>query len=117
MSIQRKQTSARMSQIVVDAGIVYLAGQVARPGRGETVAEQTADVLARIDELMSEAGADKSRLLTATIWLHDIGTFDEMNAVWDAWLPPGCAPARACVETKFPMSHAKVEIQVAARQL
>lgn len=114
MSIQRKQTNTRMSHIVIDGGIVYLAGQVARTGEG--VAEQTADVLARIDELLTEAGADKSRLLTATIWLRDIGTFDEMNSVWDEWVPDGCAPARACVETKFPADHVKVEIQVSARQ-
>lgn len=114
MSIQRLQTNARMSHIVINFGTVYLAGQVARTG--ETVAEQTADVLSLIDALLAEAGSDKTRLLTATIWLRDIGTFDEMNRVWDAWVPDGCAPARACVEAKFPKDHVKVEIQVSARQ-
>jgi enamine deaminase RidA (YjgF/YER057c/UK114 family) len=103
-----------MSQIVLDAGLVYLAGLVARSG--ETVAEQTSDVLARIDELLAEAGTDKSRLLTATIWLRDIGTFEEMNRVWDAWVPEGCAPARACIETRFPLDSIRIEVQVLARQ-
>lgn len=117
MTIDRKHTNARMSQIVVDAGLVYLAGQVSVPDAGETVAEQTADILARIDTYLAEAGSDKSRLLTATIWLSDVATFAEFNSVWDKWVPEGTAPARACVETRFPIPHAKVEIMVTARQL
>ena len=93
MSIERKHTNARMSHIVVDGGTVYLAGQVAREGSGDTVADQTRDILARIDELLAEAGSDRTRLLTTTIWLKDIATFDEMNSVWDKWVPEGRAPA------------------------
>ena len=117
MSIERKHVNARMSHIVSDSGHVYLAGQVAREGSGDSVADQTRDILARIDELLAEANSDRSRLLTATIWLKDISTFDEMNSVWDAWVPEGQAPARACIETKFPFERVKVEIQVAAKQL
>lgn len=116
MSIERKQTNARMSQVVVDAGIVYLSGQLPTPDSGDTVREQTTHLLDRVDLLLSDAGSDKGRLLTATIWLRDIGAFDEMNAVWEAWLPEGAAPARACVETRFPFQHVLVEIQVSARQ-
>jgi enamine deaminase RidA (YjgF/YER057c/UK114 family) len=116
MSIERKHVNARMSHVVRDDSYVFLAGQVARTGSGDSVADQTRDILARIDELLSEGGSDKSRLLTATIWLKDILTFDEMNAVWDAWVPEGQAPARACVETKFPFEQVKVEIQVTARR-
>lgn len=84
MNIERKHVNQRMSQIVVHGSVVYLAGQVAleRPGAG--VADQTRDILQRIDTLLKEAGTDKSRLLTAVVWLTDIATFDEMNSVWDA---------------------------------
>jgi enamine deaminase RidA (YjgF/YER057c/UK114 family) len=115
MSIERKHTNARMSHIVVDGGTVYLAGQVAREGSGTTVADQTRDILARIDELLAEAGSDRSRLLTTTIWLKDISTFDEMNSVWDKWVPEGQAPARACIEAKFPFERVLVEIMVSAK--
>lgn len=112
MSIERKQVSARMSQSVRYGGVVYLAGQVA--ATADTVAGQTADILAQIDSLLAEAGTDKTRLLSGMIWLRDIGTFNEMNSVWDAWVPEGCAPARACVESRFPNSRVLVEIQVTA---
>lgn len=116
MSIERKHVNARMSHVVSDSINVYLAGQVAREGSGDSVADQTRDILARIDELLADGGSDKSQLLTATIWLKDIASFDEMNAVWDAWVPTGQAPARACVETKFPFERVKVEIQVTAKR-
>ena len=88
MSIERLQSNSRMSQIVKHAGVVYLAGQVAKGAPGASVAEQTADILAAVDELLAEAGTDKSKLLTASIWLSDISTFNEMNGVWDAWIDP-----------------------------
>ena len=116
MSIERKHVNARMSQVVSDDAYVYLAGQVAPEGGGESVADQTKDVLARIDQLLADGGSDKSRLLTATIGLKDISTFDEMNAIWDAWVPQGRAPARACIEAKFPFDRVKVEIQVTAKK-
>lgn len=116
MSIQRKHVNARMSHVVIDGDTVHLAGQVAREGTGDTVAAQTRDILDRVDELLAEAGSDKSRLLTTTIWLKDISTFDEMNGVWDKWVPEGQAPARACVEAKFPFERVKVEIMVSAKR-
>jgi enamine deaminase RidA (YjgF/YER057c/UK114 family) len=97
MSITRIEPGMRMSQVVVHNGTAYLAGQVALGASGGTVAEQTKDILARIDALLAQAGTDKTKLLSATIWLTSMQTFAEMNAVWDAWVAPGCAPARATV--------------------
>ena len=112
--IQRMETNQRMSQVVIHGNTVYLAGQVAFDAPGESVTEQTKDVLARIDKLLAQAGTDKSKLLSATIWLSDIGTFDEMNALWDAWVSPGNQPARACVESKLAAPQFNVEIGIIA---
>ena len=114
MSIQRFQVGPRMSQCVVHGDTVYTAGQVAQGARGGSVAEQTRDILATIDRLLAEAGTEKSKLLTANIWLTDIATFDQMNQVWDAWVAPGSPPARACVESRLAHPDYKVEIMVTA---
>jgi enamine deaminase RidA (YjgF/YER057c/UK114 family) len=114
MSIQRFEVGPRMSQCVVHGNTVYTAGQVAQGARGASVAEQTRDILATIDQLLAQAGTDKSKLLTANIWLTDIGTFDQMNQVWDAWVSPGNPPARACVESRLAHPDYKVEIMVSA---
>ena len=114
MSIKRIQPGPRMSQAVVYNGIAYLAGQVAADKAGTPVAEQTKNILDRIDALLKEAGTDKSRLLTANIWLADIGTFAEMNGVWDSWVSPGNTPARATVESKLASPQYVVEIAVTA---
>ncbi|MDP6392003.1 MAG: RidA family protein [Arenicellales bacterium] len=114
MSIQRLQTSERMSQVVIHGNTVYTAGQVALDAPGEPVTDQTRDILKRIDSLLAQAGSDKSRLLSATIWISDMDTFGEMNAVWDAWVAPGATPARACVEAKLATPQFTVEIAVIA---
>jgi enamine deaminase RidA (YjgF/YER057c/UK114 family) len=114
MSIQRIQPGKRMSQAVVHGDTVYLAGQVAADKPGASVAEQTQNILDRIDALLQEAGTDKAKLLSATIWLTDMRTFDEMNKVWDAWLAEGCAPARATVEARLATTQYTVEIGVVA---
>jgi enamine deaminase RidA (YjgF/YER057c/UK114 family) len=103
-----------MSQCVVHGNTVYTAGQVARNAAGGSVGEQTKDILAIIDRLLAQAGTDKSKLLTANIWLADIGTFNEMNAVWDAWVASGSTPCRACVESKLASPQYTVEIMVTA---
>ena len=113
MNVTRIRTGARMSQAVVHAGVVYLAGQVAKR-REEDVAGQTRQVLAAIDELLAEADSDKTRILAATVWLARMGDFEAMNAVWDAWVPAGEAPARACVESKLAREDILVEIRVVA---
>ena len=114
MTIQRIDVGPRMSQAVVHGDTVYLAGIVAEERKGRSVADQTRQVLARIDQLLAQAGSDKSRLLKATIWLRDIASFDEMNSVWDAWVVPGETPARACVESRMAAADILVEIQVTA---
>ncbi|HST95033.1 MAG TPA: RidA family protein [Microvirga sp.] len=114
MTIQRIKPGPRMSGAVVHGNTVYLAGQVANQSAGKSVTEQTTEILAIIDGLLAEAGTDKSRILMANIWLTDMGTFQEMNAVWDSWVSPGNAPARATVEAKLAAPAFKVEIAVIA---
>jgi enamine deaminase RidA (YjgF/YER057c/UK114 family) len=103
-----------MSQAVVHGNTVYTAGQVALNAPGAPVADQTRDILASIDRLLAEAGTDKSKLISATIWLSDMSTFAEMNGVWDAWVSPGNTPCRACVESKLAAPQFTVEIGVIA---
>ena len=114
MTIQRIKPGARMSGAVVHGDTVYLAGQVADKTAGGSVTEQTREILSIIDGLLAEAGTDKSKLLMTNIWLTDMSTFQEMNAVWDAWVSPGNAPARATVEAKLAAAPFKVEIAVIA---
>jgi len=114
MTIQRFDTGPRMSQVVINGDTVYLAGVVASNAAGESVTKQTQDVLATIDGHLKKAGSDKSKLLTATIYLTDMNTFAEMNAVWDGWVSPGNTPARATVEAKLASPKYSVEIMVTA---
>ena len=114
MDIERHHRDPRMSQIVSHGGLVYLSGQVADQAPDASVGRQTAAICERIDELLVEAGSDKSRLLTATIWLSSMAYYDEMNAVWNDWLPDDTAPARACVEARLARPCFDVEIMVTA---
>jgi len=114
MTIQRFDTGPRMSQVVINGDTVYLAGVVASNAAGESVTKQTQDVLATIDGHLKKAGSDKSKLLTATIYLTDMNTFAEMNAVWDGWVSAGNTPARATVEAKLASPKSRVEIMVTA---
>jgi enamine deaminase RidA (YjgF/YER057c/UK114 family) len=102
-----------MSQAVTHGGTAYLAGQVADDPNTD-VAGQTRQILTKIEGLLAEAGTDKSKLLSATIWLADIRSFDEMNKIWDGWVSPGNTPARACVEAKLARPQLLVEIGVIA---
>lgn len=97
--IQRHEVAARYSEAVVYGGrTVYLAGQVPENSAGKPADEQTKDVLSLIDARLKAAGSDKSRLLTATIYMTNMAAdYAAMNAIWDAWLPQGCAPARTTV--------------------
>ena len=114
MTIRRIDAGDRMSQAVVHGDTVYTAGQVAQRAPDASVTDQTGDILARIDGLLAEAGTDKSKLLSATIWLSSMDDFAEMNAVWDAWVPEGHAPARACGEARLARPELRVEIIVTA---
>jgi enamine deaminase RidA (YjgF/YER057c/UK114 family) len=116
MTIRRIEPGKRMSQAVVHGATVYLAGQVADKAAGGSVADQTREILAAIDRLLGEAGTDKTKLLSATIYLADVRAFADMNAVWDGWVAPGHTPARATVEAKLAGPQYTVEIAcVAAR--
>lgn len=106
--IKRFETGPRMSQAVVHGGLVYLAGQVGTAGASAT--QQTKDILANIDRLLASVGSDKSRILQATIWMASMDDFAEMNAVWDGWVSPGNAPARATGESRLATPDYKVEI-------
>jgi len=115
MSIQRLHAGPRMSQAVVHNKTVYLAGQVAAGAPGGGVAAQTQEILGKVDALLAEAHTDKSRLLSATIWLTDIANFAEMNRAWDAWVIAGSAPARATVvSARLAAPEFEVEIAVIA---
>jgi enamine deaminase RidA (YjgF/YER057c/UK114 family) len=114
VTIQRFDTGPRMSKAVVHGNTVYLAGLVADSPKGKSVTEQTKDILRQIDGYLAQAGTDKSKLLSANIWITDMANFAEMNAVWDAWVAPGNTPARATVEARLATPDYKVEIMVVA---
>ncbi len=113
MSIKRLHIGPRMSQVVIHGNTVYTAGIVADDANAD-VGGQTGQILDKIDTYLKEAGSDKSKILMATIWLSDIKNFDNMNAVWDMWVPKDNPPARACVESKLAAPKYKVEIRVVA---
>jgi enamine deaminase RidA (YjgF/YER057c/UK114 family) len=113
MAIQRIAPGPRMSMAVVHNGTAYLAGQVADDTSAD-VAGQTQQILAKIDSFLAQAGTDKTRILSANIWLSDIATFGEMNSVWDKWVAQGNTPARATVEARLATPAYKVEIAVIA---
>jgi len=112
MTIQRYEVGPRMSQVVVHNGVAYLAGVVPEDPSAP-VAEQTRQVLARIDRLLALAGTDKSKLLKVNIWIADVAHFAEMNSVWDAWVSPQNPPARATVESRLAGGY-QLEIMVEA---
>jgi len=115
MTIERRHVGKRLSGLVIHhaAGTAYLAGQVAGDPTAD-VSGQTRQVLKLIDSLLAEAGSDKTKILSATIFLPDIGDFAVMNAVWEEWVVPGQTPARATVEAKLASPDYRVEIQVVA---
>jgi enamine deaminase RidA (YjgF/YER057c/UK114 family) len=115
MTIERFHTGKRLSDLVINraSGTAYLAGQIADDPTAD-ITGQTQQVLAQIDDLLFEAGTDKSKILSATIYLPDMGDFAAMNAVWEKWVVPGQTPARATVEAKLAAPGLRVEIQVVA---
>ena len=113
MTIQRFHVGPRMSEAVVHNQTIYLAGQVAEDA-SQDPAGQTRQILAAIDRLLAECGSDKTRILSAQIFLADIADFSAMNSVWDAWVPAGHTPARATIESKLAAPKYRVEIKVVA---
>ncbi|WP_024610164.1 RidA family protein [Pseudoalteromonas sp. TB64] len=113
MTIERLQTGARMSRIVKHNGTVYLCGQVCADAQKD-IKDQTQTMLDKVEVLLNEAGSSKEHMLSATIYVKSMDYFADMNAVWDAWVPEGYAPARACVEAKMARDALLVEISVVA---
>jgi enamine deaminase RidA (YjgF/YER057c/UK114 family) len=112
-AITRQLSDAQFSRIVTHGGVVHLAGQPAKD-RSAPVKAQTAEVLRSIDALLREAGTDKSRLLTAVIYLADMREKAQMDEAWLAWVDPANTPARACVETRLGNLGSAVMIRVVA---
>lgn len=110
--ITRIGTGRRMSEAVACNGIVWLAGQLGQ--EGASVAEQTRGALAEVDRILALAGTDKTRILSAQIWLADMASFAEMNSVWDTWVPQGHTPARATGEARLATPGYLVEVIVTA---
>jgi len=102
-----------MSQAVVYGGMVHIAGQVAND-RKAGIESQTRDVLAKIDQLLAEAGTSKSRLVAVNVFLPQIGDFEAMNSIYDAWVDPERLPARACVEARLADPDLRIEITAVA---
>jgi enamine deaminase RidA (YjgF/YER057c/UK114 family) len=114
MTVQRFENGPRMSRVVVHNDTIYLAGLTADATAGQSVGEQTKEILGKIDGLLKQGGSDKSKLLQAVIWLQDIRTVDEFNKEWDAWVVAGSGPARACIEARLQSPKKMIEIQVTA---
>jgi enamine deaminase RidA (YjgF/YER057c/UK114 family) len=111
--IQRFDVGARLSEMAVHNGTVYLAGQIADDAT-QDIAGQTRQVLAAVDALLARAGSDKSKILMVQIYLADLADFDGMNAVWDAWVSTGNAPPRATVQAALAKPGWKIEVVVTA---
>lgn len=113
--LERMETTTRMSRIVKHNGTIYLCGQVCKDAEKD-ITEQTSSMLEKVDELLLKAGSDKYHLLSATIDVKDMKYFTAMNKVWDAWIPDGHAPARACVAAKMARDVLLVEISLVAAE-
>ena len=113
--IERQETKQRMSRIVKHNGTIYLCGQVCADAT-QGIAEQTQTMLDKVDLLLTQAGSSREHMLSATIYIKNMADFSEMNAVWDAWVPEGHAPARACVEASMARDALLVEISVVAAE-
>jgi enamine deaminase RidA (YjgF/YER057c/UK114 family) len=113
MKIERFESSARMSRVVIHNGVAYLCGQVTKDDEGD-IAVQTTTMLEKVDALLATVGSDRSKILSATIYLADMDDFNGMNRVWEKWVPTGCAPARACIQALMAGPELLVEISVIA---
>lgn len=112
MSIQRHGTTQRYSDSVVHHGTVYLVEVPSNP-EGD-IGAQTANLLASVEQLLVQAGSNRSKLLMVTVYLSDMADYDGMNTIWDAWVPAGCAPTRACVQARLANPGWRVEMAITA---
>jgi enamine deaminase RidA (YjgF/YER057c/UK114 family) len=113
MTIRRIDAGSYLSRATIHGNTVYLAGLTA-DDLTQDVAGQTRQILAKIDHYLNQAGSDKSKLLSAQIWLRDIATFNDMNLVWEGWIDRANPPARATVEARLAGERYLVEIMVTA---
>jgi len=113
MTIERFENGSRFCRVLRHNDTVYIAGMTADDLSGDVV-QQTRDTLANIEHYLVMAGSDKSKLLSATIWLRDIADFDRMNSAWDAWIDKSAMPVRATVEARLAGDNYRVEIMVTA---
>ena len=111
--IKRYQVGKRLSRAVAGTPSVFVGGQVPTNRTG-TVEEQTMEVLQKIDNLLAEAGTNKSRLLSVTVYVANMADFAAMNSVYDAWIDPENPPARACVEARLADPNIRVEMTAVA---
>ncbi|MDO5053987.1 RidA family protein [Pasteurella oralis] len=114
VSIQRFHSTSRLSEMAIYNGVIYLAGQVPEKTVQEAAYEQTKEILDLIDQLLAEVGANKSRIISAQIYLADMSDYDEMNRAWDEWVDTKSPPTRATVEAKLAVPDWKVEIVITA---
>jgi enamine deaminase RidA (YjgF/YER057c/UK114 family) len=114
MTIKRFHVHKRLSEMAIYNKTVYLAGQVASETIDSGIGEQTSEVLSHIDRLLAEAGTDKSRILSCQIFLTDIALIDQMNQIWDGWVPPDNSPPRATVEAQLANPKWLIEVVVTA---
>ena len=117
MTIDRIGLTARWCDAAIFNGIVFLAGHVPEQTEGGPLAEQTAEVLALLEDTLAQAGSSKERILSVQIFLSDISRIAEMNAVWDSWVAPGHAPARATVEARLASPGYGIEITAVAAKI
>jgi enamine deaminase RidA (YjgF/YER057c/UK114 family) len=115
LTAKRFENGTRFCKVLSHNGTVYLAGMTADDTTGDVI-QQTRDTLAKIDHYLTMAGSNKSKLLTAVIWLRDIADFDRMNSVWDEWIDPSSMPVRATVEARMAGDSYRVEIMVTAEE-
>lgn len=116
MTIQRHHVGPRLSEIVVHNQTIYLAGQVADATLHQDARAQSEEIFGMIDRLLAEVGSDKTKILSAQIWLADMNDYDAMNEAWSVWVPQGNTPARATVESKLASPEYKVEVKIIAAQ-
>ncbi|MDP4945207.1 RidA family protein [Alishewanella sp. SMS8] len=115
MSIQRIDPASRYSEAVIVNGLVFCAGMVPDTDSND-ITLQTQNVLSQVDALLTRCQSSKDKLVDTTIYLTDFADYAAMNAVWEQWLSPGCAPARATVAAKLADPHWKIEIKITAAQ-
>lgn len=111
--IRRIDPGPRLSEASLHGNLMYLSGMIPEDV-SQDITGQTKQALAEVESLLARGGSDRTKILSAVIWLADISDFAAMNAVWDAWIVPGQTPARATVQAQLSDPAMKIEIMVVA---